>query len=553
MSKKIFRSIMAVTLIVFVAVFITAIGFLYNYFVKLQVSRLKDELTIVSASVNDEGVKYFDKFNSSVFRLTLISSDGNVMYDSQADPESMGNHLDREEVSEALAHGRGSSDRYSSTLTERTFYEAQKLDNGEVLRISVDQASVGGLLIGMSPAIISIIVIAIILAILLSHRMSKNIVKPLIAIDLDNPEQNDTYEELTPILSRLSKQHKQITDQIHELKRKSDEFKQITDSMNEGLIILDKNGTVLSINNAAKNLFATDDSVIGRDFLIVDRSQEMNEAVSKALNGGGHSEFRKGIGGNEYQFMVNCTESEGETIGVVILCFDITEIVFAERNRQEFTANVSHELKTPLQSIIGSAELLENDLVKPGDTKKFIGNIKREVTRLVTLINDIIELSKLDENSEIPKEPVDIYDVADEVVDVLSQSAQKKNVDLLLNGEHCVIDGVRRYIYEIIYNLCDNAVRYNKDGGSVTININKDITKNGENVVLSVSDTGIGIPVEHQGRIFERFYRADKSHSRETGGTGLGLSIVKHAVAYHNGTIKLESKPGKGTTITVKF
>ncbi len=235
---------------------------------KLQVSRLKDELTIVSASVNDEGVKYFDKFNSSVFRLTLISSDGNVMYDSQADPESMGNHLDREEVSEALAHGRGSSDRYSSTLTERTFYEAQKLDNGEVLRISVDQASVGGLLIGMSPAIISIIVIAIILAILLSHRMSKNIVKPLIAIDLDNPEQNDTYEELTPIFSRLSKQHKQITDQIHELKRKSDEFKQITDSMNEGLIILDKNGTVLSINNAAKNLFATDDSVIGRDFLL---------------------------------------------------------------------------------------------------------------------------------------------------------------------------------------------------------------------------------------------------------------------------------------------
>ena len=229
------------------------------------------------------------------------------------------------------------------------------------------------------------------------------------------------------------------------------------------------------------------------------------------------------------------------------------DILKHSQMRQEFTANVSHELKTPLQSIIGSAELLENDLVKPGDTKKFIGNIKREVTRLVTLINDIIELSKLDENSEIPKEPVDIYDVADEVVDVLSQSAQKKNVDLILNGEHCVIDGIRRYIYEIIYNLCDNAVRYNKDGGSVTININKDITKNGENVVLSVSDTGIGIPVEHQGRIFERFYRADKSHSRETGGTGLGLSIVKHAVAYHNGTIKLESKPGKGTTITVKF
>ena len=289
------------------------------------------------------------------------------------------------------------------------------------------------------------------------------------------------------------------------------------------------------------------------------------EDMAKAANQMSHLDFdvkvptgsddelgRLGASINELSSKLEFTISELKTANNE-LQKDIEQKVQIDEMRKEFLSHVSHELKTPLQSIIGSAELLENDLVKPGDTKKFIGNIKREVTRLVTLINDIIELSKLNENSEIPKEPVDIYDVADEVVDVLSQSAQKKNVDLILNGEHCVIDGVRRYIYEIIYNLCDNAVRYNKDGGSVTININKDITKNGENVVLSVSDTGIGIPVEHQGRIFERFYRADKSHSRETGGTGLGLSIVKHAVAYHNGTIKLESKPGKGTTITVKF
>ncbi|MCI5862362.1 MAG: ATP-binding protein [Lachnospiraceae bacterium] len=549
MSKKIFRSVMAVTMIVFLAVFFTASGFLYNYFVKLQVSRLKDELSIVTASVNDEGVKYFEKFNSSVFRLTMISPDGEVLYDTQADAENMENHLNRDEVSEALKYGRGSSDRYSSTLTERTFYEAVKLDNGDILRISVSQASVGGLLLGMLPAIIAIFIIAVIIALILSHRMAKNIVKPLNSINLDNPEENDTYEELTPILEKLSKQHKQITWQVHELKRRSDEFKQITDSMNEGLVILDKNGIVLSINGAAKNLFETDDSVIGRDFLVVNRSPEMNEAVKKALNGGKHSEFRKEAGGKEYQFMVNRTESEGETIGVVILCFDITEMVFAERNRKEFTANVSHELKTPLQSIIGSAELLENDLVKPEDTKKFIGNIKKEASRLVSLINDIIRLSQLDENNEVPKEPVDVYGVANEVVEILSQAAEKKNVDISLRGEHCIINGVRRYIYEIIYNLCDNAIRYNKDGGSVIIDVKSD----NDDAILSVSDTGIGIPIEHQGRIFERFYRADKSHSKETGGTGLGLSIVKHATAYHDGSIKLESKSGEGTTVTIKL
>lgn len=548
MSKKIFRSILAVAMVVLLASIFIASSFLYDYFNKSQVTQLKEELSLVAANVNKAGTEYFDNFDSSVFRFTLVSADGSVLYDSQAKTEKMDNHLDREEISEALKSGNGSSARYSSTLTEKTFYEATRLQNGNVLRISVSQVTVGALILGMLPAIFAIVLISVALALVLSHKMAKSIVKPLNELDLENPAENDTYEELTPILTKINKQHKQITRQIQELKQKSDEFEQITASMNEGLVLLDKKGMVLSINTAAKKLFGADDSTVGRDFLTVDRNIDMSRAIEKALDGK-HSEFRREISGSEYQFIINRIESDGKTVGVVILCFDITETAFAERNRREFTANVSHELKTPLQSIIGSAELLENGLVKPEDTKRFICNIKNEAARLVSLINDIIRLSQLDEDGETAEESVDLYDVASEVVDVLTVSASKKQVELCLNGESCVMNGIRRYLYEIVYNLCDNAIRYNKDGGKVII----DLRNENGNVVLSVSDTGIGIPAEHQGRIFERFYRVDKSHSKETGGTGLGLSIVKHAVAYHGGTIKVDSKVGEGTTITVVF
>ena len=548
MTKKIFRSIITVAMVVLLASLFIASSFLYDYFNKSQVTQLKEELSLVATNVDKVGTEYFDNFDSSVFRFTLVSADGSVLYDSQAKAEDMENHLDREEIAEALENGNGSSARYSSTLTERTFYEATRLQNGNVLRISISQVTVGALILGMLPAICAIVLISIVVALVLSHKMAKSIVKPLNELDLENPAENETYEELTPILTKINKQHKQITRQMRELKQKSDEFEQITASMNEGLVLLDKKGVVLSINAAAKKLFSADETAVGRYFLTLDRSTDMSRAIEKALDGK-RAEFREERNGSEYQFVINRTESDGKTVGIVILCFDVTETAFAERNRKEFTANVSHELKTPLQSIIGSAELLENGLVKPEDTKRFVGNIKNEATRLVSLINDIIRLSQLDEDSEPATESVDLYDVANEVVEILTVSAAKKQVELHLNGEPCVMNGIRRYLYEIIYNLCDNAIRYNKDGGKVIVDLkNKD-----SNIILSVSDTGIGIPAEHQSRIFERFYRVDKSHSKETGGTGLGLSIVKHAVAYHGGKIKLESTVNVGTTITVCF
>ena len=548
MTNKIFRSIVSVAMVVLVASLFIASSFLYDYFNRSQVNQLKEELILVAENVDKVGTEYFENFDSSIFRFTLVSSDGSVLYDSQAKAGEMENHLEREEISEALKDGSGSSARYSSTLTERTFYEATRLENGNVLRISVSQITVGALILGMLPAICAIILISVVVALIMSHKMAKSIVKPLNELDLENPAENETYEELTPILTKINKQHKQITRQMSELKQKSDEFEQITASMNEGLVLLDKKGIVLSINAAAKKLFSADETAVGRDFLTLDRSTDMSRAIEKALDGK-RAEFREERNGSEYQFVINRTESDGKTVGIVILCFDVTETAFAERNRKEFTANVSHELKTPLQSIIGSAELLENGLVKPEDTKRFVGNIKNEATRLVSLINDIIRLSQLDEDSEPATESVDLYDVANEVVEILTVSAAKKQVELHLNGEPCVMNGIRRYLYEIIYNLCDNAIRYNKDGGKVIVDLkNKD-----SNIILSVSDTGIGIPAEHQSRIFERFYRVDKSHSKETGGTGLGLSIVKHAVAYHGGKIKLESTVNVGTTITVCF
>lgn len=548
MTNKIFRSIVSVAMVVLVASLFIASSFLYDYFNRSQVNQLKEELSLVAENVDKVGSEYFDNFDSSIFRFTLVSSDGSVLYDSQAKAGEMENHLEREEISEALKDGSGSSARYSSTLTERTFYEATRLENGNVLRISVSQITVGALILGMLPAICAIILISVVVALIMSHKMATAIVKPLNKLDLENPTEIETYGELTPILTKINKQHKQITRQMQELHRMSDEFEQITNSMNEGLVLLDDKGTTLSINAAAKKLFGVDSDVVGRNFLTVDRSADMRHAIEKALKGK-HGEFREERNGNEYQFVVNRTESEGKTVGVVILCFDVTETAFAERNRKEFTANVSHELKTPLQSIIGSAELLENGLVKPEDTERFVGNIKKEASRLVALINDIIRLSQLDEDSEPATESVDLYELSKEVIEVLSVSAAKRQVNLELKGESCIIKGIRRYLYEIIYNLCDNAIRYNKENGKVVI----DVSQKDGNTVLSVTDTGIGIPVEHQSRIFERFYRVDKSHSKETGGTGLGLSIVKHAVGYHDGTIKLDSKVNEGTVFTVTF
>ncbi len=548
MTKKIFRSIFTVALVVLLASIGIATSFLYDYFNRSQQSQLKAELHLVADTVNEVGVEYFENFDSTVFRFTIVDADGTVLYDTQVEASEMDNHADREEIIEAFEKGEGSSARNSSTLTEKTFYEAVLLENGDILRISVSQLTVGALILGMIPAIFAIILVATVVAIILSLAMAKQITEPLMKLDLEHTADNAAYEELTPILTKLHKQHKQIKNQMESIRRKSDEFEQIVASMNEGLVLLDEHAMVLSMNHAAKKIFCINKDVKGNDFFLYDRTTKMSRAIWDALEGK-HSEYTEQRNGSEYQFTTNPIESSDKILGVIILAFDVTDRAFAERNRQEFTANVSHELKTPLQSIIGSAELLETGLVKDEDKGRFISNIHKEASRLVNLINDIIRLSQLDENTEPATETVELMNVANEVVEVLTESASKKNVILNVEGESCTITGVRRYIYEIVYNLCDNAIRYNVDGGKVTIRISKE----SGSAEISVSDTGIGIAPEHQSRIFERFYRVDKSHSKETGGTGLGLSIVKHAVQFHNAKVYLDSEVGKGTTVTVKF
>lgn len=548
MTKKIFRSIVFAVAVVLVISFSVVTLVLYNNFSQVSSDKLADQLNIVSTSVEIMGDDYLSAFQSENYRVTWIDTDSTVLFDTEADSDSMDNHSNREEIEEAFKVGVGESERYSDTLMLKMIYRAEKLSDGTVLRISSTQDTVVALVLDVLMPVIVILVLSILLSAFLARWLSKSIVKPLNTINLDNPTDNDVYDELTPMLTKINKQHKQISKQMRELKKRADEFEQIMASMNEGLVLLDKTGSVINMNSAAKNIFGVKDEVQGESFLVVDRSIKMSKCVNDALRGL-HSEFREQRNSNEYQFGVNSIESGGKVIGVVIISFDITETAFAERNRQEFTANVSHELKTPLQSIIGSAELLENGLVKPEDTNRFVGNIRKEASRLVTLINDIIRLSQLDENLEIITEETDLFALALEVKSVLEPFAKSKQIDINVTGESRVLKGVRRYLYEIIYNLCDNAIRYTDNGGKVEINIGSE----NEKTVLTVTDNGIGIPFEHQSRIFERFYRVDKSHSKETGGTGLGLSIVKHAVACHGGIIKLDSAVGKGTKVKIIF
>ena len=546
MRKKIFALTITVILTVLLLSFGIITDVLYNHFTTVSTNQLKDELTLASQGVELSGVDYLKAVAKSNYRLTWIYADGTVIYDSKYNQIEMDNHLSREEIKEAFERGEGSATRHSETLGEKTLYQAKRLNDGSVLRISVSQSEVWVLLLGMLYPLTVIFIISVIVAFLLANKVSKSIVKPLLKLDLEHPTDNNTYEELSPVLTEIRRQHSQIRQQMIELSEKNDEFSQIISSMSEGLIILNQQGKIIAINNSARKIFGVNQEIVGADFLTLDRSPELNHAITQAEKDS-HFETVLSKNGSEYQFNISRIESDGKTIGTLILGFDITEKAFAERNRQEFTANVSHELKTPLQSIIGSAELLENGLVKPEDISRFIGNIKNEATRLVSLINDIIRLSQLDEKKEPKMEGVRLADIANEVAEVLTPSALKKNISLSLDCDDIQITGVRRYIYEIIYNLCDNAIRYNKDGGKVDVSVKKQ-----ENTaVICVFDTGIGIPAEHQSRIFERFYRVDKSHSKETGGTGLGLSIVKRAVMLHNGTVELNSTVGKGTTVKV--
>ena len=544
MTSKIFRATVFVAVVVLLCSLGIVMGVLYNHFTGVQVQQLKDELSLAVTGTEQFGNAFLKNVEADRFRVTWIDIDGTVLFDSRVDESTMENHADREEIREAFETGSGSAVRNSSTLTEQTYYEARRLTDGTVLRISANQASAWALMMDLLWPIVLIAVLAIGLSLILARRMAKNIVEPMNKLDLEHPLSNNTYEELSPLLRRINQQHLQIDAQMRKLQRKTDEFIQITSHMQEGLVVLDKETHIRSINSAAMKIFGAEASCVGSSFFQVNRSNALRQVLNDALDHG-HGSTVQELDGRAYRFDMSSIQSEGKLLGAVILAVDVTEAQNAEQMRREFSANVSHELKTPLQGIIGSAELLESGMVKAEDAPRFVGHIRKEAIRLVNLIEDIIRLSQLDEGVVLPTETVDMRILAEEVKTILQPSAEEKNVSIIISGEGFSVVGVRGMLQEIIYNLCDNAIKYNIPGGSVTVHV--------ENNRLAVSDTGIGIPAEHKDRIFERFYRVDKSHSKASGGTGLGLSIVKHAAAYHKAEISLESAPGKGTIISIQF
>ena len=548
MTEKIFRSIILTAVIVLIGCFIAVGTVQYGYFTNLQRQELTAELNLAAPSVERDGLDYLESLEGTASRITWVAADGRVLFDSDASADEMDNHADRSEIAEALETGSGESERYSATMTEKTLYMARRLADGSVLRVSSAFYTILTVALGSMQAFFAILLAAIAVSVLLARRLSRRIITPLNTLDLQHPLDNDAYEELSPLLKRIDQQNRRIEAQVAELKRRQDEFSAVTRSMNEGLVLLNAENHVLSLNPAAMRLFNAGEDCVGRDFVTVSRDVPVTNAVRDALSAGrGAAQLERG----ERIYQIECSriESDGAILGVALVAFDTTERAQAEQMKREFTANVSHELKTPLQSIMGSAELLENGLVKSEDQPRFIERIRSEAARLMALIEDIIRLSELDEGVTPPMETVDLFSIAKDAADTLQESANKKNVTLALEGESAPIQGAPRLIYEIAYNLCDNAIRYNRAGGHVRVRVQPE---NGY-ALLEVADDGIGIPEEHQRRVFERFYRVDKSHSRASGGTGLGLSIVKHAAALHHAEIELKSEVGKGTTIAVRF
>ena len=549
MTKRIFRTVFVVAISIFIASAVLFMTVLYDYFSGIQQNQLRMQIDLASQGVEDEGLDYLKNLNIKDYRVTWIGTDGKVLYDSISEADEMENHFEREEVKEALSEGYGASSRYSSTLTQRYLYGAKRLPDGTVIRLSVTQNSLLILTLGMLQPIMIIFVIAIILSAFLASRLSKKIVKPLNELNLDKPLDNNGYDELSPLFRRIDTQQKEISRQSEELKQRQNELEVMTSAMSEGIILLNNRGIVLSINKAAAKLFGTDCFCIGEDIVSINRSLELAQLLNKAKNGE-HSERVVELGCGQYQMMASPVISNNIVSGIVLLILDVTEKEKAEQLRREFTANVSHELKTPLHTISGSAELLVNGMVKSEDIPIFLKRIYSEAQRMIQLVEDIIRLSHLDEGAEDMKwDMVDLYAVAEETINSLADEAENNGIKFELYGATVLINGIRQLLQEITYNLCDNAIKYNRKGGLVSVEIKNE----NEFAVLTITDTGIGIPAEHQERIFERFYRVDKSHSKEIGGTGLGLSIVKHAAKLHNAEIELHSIVNKGTEITIKF
>lgn len=552
MTRKIFQSIIAVVISVLLLSLALITGVLYNHFETTMLDQLRTTAQFAEQGVEQEGMAYFDSLHAQNCRVTWIAADGTVKYDNRSNPKTMENHADRQEVREAMENDSGTSVRRSSTLSEHTMYYAKRLSDGTVLRLSMSQRSVLFLMGGMLSPLVFIFLAACLLAGVLSYRVSKKIVKPLSEIDLKHPEQVETYDELSPFLQRIAAQNREIDARMAEIRKQQQEFSMITENMSEGLFVVDRNYQILSYNKSAMQIFGMDPGQEHENLLAVNRSEGFRNAVDSALKGR-HTQENLELNGRVYQIIANAVcqpDFAEDMVGAVILVLDVTEKEAQEQYRREFTANVSHELKTPLTSISGIAEIIRNGIVKPEDIPHFAGKIYDESQRLIALIGDIIKLSRLDEN-QVPmeRETVDMLEMARNVVQQLSSVARKSGVTLVANGTHGQVQGVRQVLGEMVYNLCENAVKYNRAGGRVWV----DVQQVADHVVLRVKDTGIGIPAAEQGRIFERFYRVDKSHSKAVGGTGLGLSIVKHGAALHHATISVSSEPEQGTEITLTF
>ncbi len=548
MVNKIFRSNFFTSMLILLMSFCLIFGVLFSYFEAQMFTELESEAGYISYAVKNDGIDFINNFNGKGKRITWVSSDGTVLADTKADAEELENHADRKEIADALKNGKGTSSRYSDTLMQKTLYYAEKLDDGTILRVSTTQNSVVIILLGLLQPLIIIIVLALIISIFLSYRLSKAIIKPINELDLDNPAANETYEELTPLLKKISAQKKTISNQIKEAKQKQEEFKLITENMSEGLLIIDKDFNILSYNQAAKTLLDVDDAE-NKSVLSFNRSRGFRNTIETALSGE-RAENDITHDENTYNLIANPVYENEKIIGAVIVIIDITESVKREQLRQEFTSNVSHELKTPLTSISGFAEMMKSGGTPDETVVDFSTSIYDEAQRLITLVSDIMKISELDEGAvPFEKESVDIYELSKDIVKRLTPIAEKRNISFSMIGDTAKVYGVRKILDEMIYNLCDNAIKYNKESGTVDVIVNQA----GGKTSVTVRDTGIGIPQNEQSRVFERFYRVDKSHSKLVGGTGLGLAIVKHGAAFHDAEISLESTEGKGTSVSVVF
>ena len=547
MKNKIFKSTCFVGIIVLLASLLLIMGVSYEYFTSIQMKQLVSNTSLAATAVEMNGLDYLNNLDSDDYRITWIKNDGTVLFDNKADSKEMENHLEREEVKQALSEGEGTSVRYSNTVLYKSLYAAKLLSDGTILRLSISQSSLWAIAISMIQPLLIVVLIAVGLSFYLAYRLSNKIVKPLNDIDLDNPLACQTYEELHPLISRLASQQAILRKQEDELSNKKSEFLTATKNLSEGLVLLNNEGTILSINDCASKLLNISTYCVGKDLLLFNNSIEIQELLKEAKKGH-HNEKIIPLNNVNYAFYASPIVSDDNVNGIALLIFDLSEKEKAEIMRKEFTANVSHELKTPLQNISGYAELLANNMVKKEDVSKFSNQIYSEAKRLMSLIEDIIKLSYLDEeDNEIKKEKVDLFKVCKSTVDNLKGIANKHNISINLSGESSIINGAAEMLNMIVYNLVDNAIKYNKENGSVDISL----ANNKNNIKLVVKDTGIGIPKDSLDRIFERFYRVDKSHSKEVGGTGLGLSIVKHAGKTLNGTIDVSSVLNKGTTMTV--